>query len=330
MKKISQLTKITIPRADLLGEFKHTHTELIAFVRSQLKESKSIKDGTTGDYGIIPGTKKRSLLKPGAEKLLKLFGFTAVNELVKEVEDFDKGFVYYKYKCTVRHGASGIVMADATRTSNNKEANFIRQGKTAYDLANNVEAKAQKRALVAATVQATMATEIFETGEGDFEDDPPGRSVNRDEDPNRIRTLSAYFAAASSRGIDQDQAKNVIKKKLNVTSMKDISTADVRRFTDALIATFRVVKEGEKPQKFTDAVSDEKPDAAPVELKPYCHNLKNHGGKNFPIKEGSWCSDACRDDYWNSRQNQSKNRLDVFIKSGKFPPKPGEPIQGHL
>ena len=40
------------------------------------------------DYGIIPGTVKPTLLKPGAEKICMLFGLTPQYEFLKNVEDF--------------------------------------------------------------------------------------------------------------------------------------------------------------------------------------------------------------------------------------------------
>src|SRR5258708_26118247 len=67
--------------------FKQEHNNLIKFVKSTLKEAKTYQDNgrdkmTQGDFGIIPRTRKKSLLKPGAEKLLKLLGFSAKNELI--------------------------------------------------------------------------------------------------------------------------------------------------------------------------------------------------------------------------------------------------------
>jgi hypothetical protein len=40
------------------------------------------------DYGIIPGTTKPTLLKPGAEKILLMFGLTSEYEFMDKIEDF--------------------------------------------------------------------------------------------------------------------------------------------------------------------------------------------------------------------------------------------------
>ena len=53
------------------------------------------------DYGVIPGTKKPSLLKPGAEKLLQWFGYghTMIRDDIER--DADGNRVGVTYKCTV-------------------------------------------------------------------------------------------------------------------------------------------------------------------------------------------------------------------------------------
>src|SRR4026207_363035 len=63
------------------------------------------------DFGVIPGTNKPCLLKPGAERLCSFFGFHPEFITLEEVQDW-KGeprggepFFYVKYKCKlVRNG----------------------------------------------------------------------------------------------------------------------------------------------------------------------------------------------------------------------------------
>ena len=40
------------------------------------------------DYGVIPGTEKRTLLKPGAEKLTTFFGLSTRFQLLERIEDW--------------------------------------------------------------------------------------------------------------------------------------------------------------------------------------------------------------------------------------------------
>src|SRR5579864_8027152 len=57
------------------------------------------------DFGVIPGTQKPTLLKPGAEKLCTLFGLTTRFQLIQCVEDWTgeqhggEPFFYYYYRC---------------------------------------------------------------------------------------------------------------------------------------------------------------------------------------------------------------------------------------
>lgn len=239
-----------------LTDFKQTHKDLLKFVNEQLREAKDISKGDTGDYGVIPYTKKKSLLKPGAEKLLALFGYAASNELVKEVEDWDKRFVYYKYKCTITHKATGTFIADATRSCNNKEKKHAT--KDVYDVANTVESIAQKRALVAATIQATMASEIFKLDESDHDDTAPEKATTRDEDPGRVKAIRSYFGTASQRGFTSTRAETLAEKKFNVDSMKKITTNQIKSLTDALVLNYEIVAEGEAPKRMVSQTEKDK------------------------------------------------------------------------
>ena len=85
------------------------------------------------DYGEIPGTKKDTLLKPGAEKLLMFFGLRPRFEAIQTVEDWtgkDFGgepFFYYHQKCIVYR--DGETMAEGDGSCNSRETKYrYRQG----------------------------------------------------------------------------------------------------------------------------------------------------------------------------------------------------------
>ena len=70
-----------------LQQIQGTLTKITQFqqlVQSQLKQNH--------DYGVIPGTPKPTLLKPGAEKILMLMGLRSEFEIVDSTRDFEKGF----------------------------------------------------------------------------------------------------------------------------------------------------------------------------------------------------------------------------------------------
>src|ERR1700733_14115673 len=46
-------------------------------------------EGPDKDYGVIPGTEKKTLFKPGAEKLCSLFKCVPKPELIEKIERWD-------------------------------------------------------------------------------------------------------------------------------------------------------------------------------------------------------------------------------------------------
>jgi len=78
------------------------------------------------DYGEIPGTQKPTLLKPGAEKLSSLFGLCPTFEVVEKLEDWDKGFFYYWYRCRVYNGERVIAEGDGSCNTKEKKYRYRR------------------------------------------------------------------------------------------------------------------------------------------------------------------------------------------------------------
>lgn len=87
-----------------------------AFVREQMVE------GT--DYGVIPGTDKPTLLKPGAEKLNNLYGLAAEQTVTERVQDWEHGFFFYEVKTALRHISSGAVISEGMGSCNSKESRY--------------------------------------------------------------------------------------------------------------------------------------------------------------------------------------------------------------
>jgi hypothetical protein len=84
------------------------------------------------DYGVIPGTrdKRKTLLKPGAEKLTTFFGLTKRCQIVEKVADWDgsqhgsEPFFYYLYRCHLLRGELLIAEADGSCNSWEKKYRF--------------------------------------------------------------------------------------------------------------------------------------------------------------------------------------------------------------
>jgi hypothetical protein len=80
-----------------------------------------MRDGV--DFGAVPGTEKKTLLKAGAEKLTTFFGLTKRFLIVEKIEDWTgaehngEPFFYYLYRCQLFHGDQLIAESDGSANS---------------------------------------------------------------------------------------------------------------------------------------------------------------------------------------------------------------------
>jgi len=139
------------------------------------------------DYGIIPGTVKPTLLKPGAEKICMLFGLTPQYEFLQNIEDYNNNFFSYSFKCSLSKNQN--VIAEGVGSCNSKEKryryllvnnlspNYIGESEKVQDKYGNVKYRienveifnyvntilkmAKKRAFVDAILQVASLSEMF-------------------------------------------------------------------------------------------------------------------------------------------------------------------------
>lgn len=97
-------------------------SELKAINKFQALIRANLKEGT--DWGIIPGTKKPSLLKPGAEKTTKLLGLADTYEVIQRVENWDKPFFNYEVKCTLIKIGTDTVISEGLGSCNSWESKY--------------------------------------------------------------------------------------------------------------------------------------------------------------------------------------------------------------
>jgi hypothetical protein len=80
------------------------------------------------DYGMIPGTDKLTLLKPGAEKLTTFFGLSTRFQLIERIEDWTgeeyngEPFFYYLYRCQLYR--DDLLIAEADASCNSRETKY--------------------------------------------------------------------------------------------------------------------------------------------------------------------------------------------------------------
>jgi len=78
------------------------------------------------DYGIIPGTKKPTLFKPGAEKIMDSLNLYADYETISSHESWDvtKPMFAYRYRCILRQRGTGMVICTGIGSCNSFESRY--------------------------------------------------------------------------------------------------------------------------------------------------------------------------------------------------------------
>lgn len=166
------------------------------------------------DYGVIPGTDKPALLKPGAEKLCELYGYAPMVKHVDEERDISSGFYHCRVTVALISKKSGESVAEGTGSANTHESRYrwrwvwpdkvpagldkktmvsrtVGRNNTLqyrmenddpWSLWNTVLKMAKKRALVDVTLSATRSSGLFTQDAEAFEDyvegggaDDPGK-----------------------------------------------------------------------------------------------------------------------------------------------------------
>ena len=95
---IERSSVLLVPVMDL-NTAKLRMREFQDFISGYLEESTD--GGATGDYGVIAGTKKKTLLKSGADKLCEVYGLYDEYVLTSTV-DWEKGLFDYEVKCILK------------------------------------------------------------------------------------------------------------------------------------------------------------------------------------------------------------------------------------
>lgn len=109
------------------------------------------------DFGIIPGTDKPTLLKPGAEKILMMMGLRSEFEIVDSTRDFEKGFFQYQVRCKLFKG--DMLITEGLGSCNTRERKYLKMDP--YTMDNTVLKMAKKRALVDAALLVASLSDVF-------------------------------------------------------------------------------------------------------------------------------------------------------------------------
>ena len=113
---VIETTALTLPDKDVIISGIKAVNEFQQIVHQQLIEG--------NDWGIIPGTSKPTLLKPGAEKIAKLLGLSDQYEIVDRQEDWNKPFFRYLIKCKLIHVATQSLISEGLGECNSMESRY--------------------------------------------------------------------------------------------------------------------------------------------------------------------------------------------------------------
>ncbi|MED4351726.1 hypothetical protein P9265_05180 [Schinkia azotoformans] len=229
LKVKSGSTNIVPSLAISLDEAKERIESLHQFVNDLMTEGV--------DYGRIEGFDKPTLLKPGAEKLCDIFGFTKRVSILNRIENWEMGLFAYEVKVTLVSKQSGLTEAEGIGTCNSKEKAFISQDP--FSLVNTLLKMAKKRALVDAVLSASRASGIFTQ---DIEDLPKQTNFKGGDEPATNRQLQKIFRTVSELEMRPEVAKELMKMLYQV----DHSTKLTKQQASSFIQDLLLLKNNQK------------------------------------------------------------------------------------
>lgn len=133
--------------------FERTHARL-EMVRKAYNNGTLIKGE---DYGVIPGSSKPTLFKPGAQKICALCDLATEIKEIKRI--WTPELISYEVTVTLRNKATGGIEGEGAGCCNSQERKY--KNKPAPDMANTLLKMAKKRGMVDATLDATGISSLF-------------------------------------------------------------------------------------------------------------------------------------------------------------------------
>lgn len=212
-----------------------------AMQRRQLVEAfaKNVMvDGT--DYGAIPGTgSKKTLLKPGAEKLASFFGLLPDFIVTHSVLDFDgtgdgrgEALIYYRVRCDLYRGGVKVGAGDASCSSRESKYRWRNAARTCPTCGQPaiIKGKDEYGGGWLCFKKNGGCGAKFKDGDRSIEGQPQGRVPNPD------------IADVDNTILKMAEKRALIAATLIATNVSDFFTQDMEDFADVeIVATVRPV-----------------------------------------------------------------------------------------
>lgn len=207
-----------------------------------------LREGT--DYGHIPGVRGNPvLLKPGAERLLQVFGLGHRMEVMEVLRDTDGRPFGVTYRCTVTKMLTDGREITVSSCDGHASSDEPKWRKAPW---NTIIKMAQKRALVGACLTATATSGLFTQDMEDYavehpqteqrpqprEDGPAPREFEDPDGPltrNQLRMLATMFGKLNIT--DRDERLNTTKAIIGreIESSKDLTKREASTVIDTLV-----------------------------------------------------------------------------------------------
>lgn len=190
------------------------------------------------DFGRIPKTKKPSLYKSGAEKVVMAYGLLTHYDIESKIEDPNPKapMFFYTVKCSLVKIHNGIEYVFTTGYGSANTSEKRNGFNSAFDAANSTLKMAQKRALVAAALSISGLSDAF-TQDMENEEFMEGAKALVDTDKPDSAISTQQIRRLYAIGADNGKTAQEVKDKLatmGFTSTKQITQKDYERVCKAL------------------------------------------------------------------------------------------------
>jgi hypothetical protein len=177
------------------------------------------------DYGVIPGTKNRTLLKPGAEKLTQLFRCIPRFVVEDKIENWETGHFHYRFSCQIVTQADGAVVAEGVGSCSTYESRYR------WRNADRKCPSCGKAAIIKGKAEYGGGWLCFKKKDGcgakfdDGDQAVEGQSAGRVQNPDIIDCVNTVLKIAKKRAL--------VDAAIALARCSDIFTQDVEDFADA-------------------------------------------------------------------------------------------------
>ena len=197
---------------------------------------KVLKDGV--DYATLPRTKKPTLLKPGAEKLIQLFSLRAEFILLEAIYDWNgeqhglkEPLFFYSYKCVLYHPkVGGQSVGEGTGSCNSLESKY-RGENWRFDHVHVIQQMAIKRAMVSAVLIACGVSQYFTQSLEDWQQTINGTVDDPREKDIAIATVGELI---KQLGWSIEQGQAYLKQSFGVTGRKQLSLKQLHQLIEQI------------------------------------------------------------------------------------------------